>query len=124
MGHAASHAGTSLAIACAQVNPRVGDIAGNAALVRRLRNEAAAQQADLVVFPELVLVGYPPEDLVLRPALVEAAACALTTLVYENTDELLTVHPAAAGIQLDLAAQTGPIPVHPGAERALETLGD
>ena len=74
----------SLAIACAQVNPTVGDIAGNAALIRRTRDAAHAQHADLVVFPELVLVGYPPEDLVLRPALVEAAACALADLQRES----------------------------------------
>ena len=84
MGHAANHPSASLAIACAQVNPRVGDISGNAALVRRLREEAAAQQADLVVFPELVLVGYPPEDLVLRPALVDAAAYVLADLQRES----------------------------------------
>jgi NAD+ synthase len=74
----------SLVIAFAQVNPTVGDIPGNAALVRRIRDEAAAQGADLVVFPELVLVGYPPEDLVLRPALVEAASCALADLQRES----------------------------------------
>ncbi len=73
-----------LTIACAQVNPTVGNIAANAALVRRIRDEAGTQRADLVVFPELVLVGYPPEDLVLRPALVEAAACALGDLQRES----------------------------------------
>jgi NAD+ synthase len=75
----------SLTIAIAQVNPVVGDISGNLALVRRTRDEAAALGADLVVFPELVLAGYPPEDLVLRPALVEAAASALHALVGEST---------------------------------------
>ena len=75
----------SLTIAIAQVNPVVGDISGNLALVRRTRDDAAALGADLVVFPELVLVGYPPEDLVLRPALVEAAASALHALVGEST---------------------------------------
>ncbi|HET9193173.1 MAG TPA: NAD+ synthase [Vicinamibacterales bacterium] len=73
-----------LTIACAQVNPTVGDVRGNAALIRRIRDEAAAQHADLVVFPELVLVGYPPEDLVLRPALVEAARSALGDLQRES----------------------------------------
>ena len=63
-----------LSIALAQLNPTVGDVAGNPALVRRARDQAAALGADLVVCSELVLVGYPPEDLVLRPALVEAAA--------------------------------------------------
>ena len=83
MSHDA-HQLPSLAIACAQVNPTVGDVAGNAALVRRTRDAAAAQGADVVIFPELVLVGYPPEDLVLRPAIVEAAACALADLQRES----------------------------------------
>ena len=74
----------TLTIALAQVNPHVGDVAGNVALVRRTRDDAAAQGADLVVFPELVLVGYPPEDLVLRPALVDAVAHALRALERES----------------------------------------
>ena len=74
----------TLTIALAQVNPVVGDVAGNAARVRRARDEATARGADLVALSELVLVGYPPEDLVLRPALVEAAAAALRELVEES----------------------------------------
>jgi NAD+ synthase len=74
----------TLTIALAQVNPIVGDVSGNAALVRRIRQEAAGRGADLVVFSELVLVGYPPEDLVLRPALVDAAAAVLRELVEES----------------------------------------
>jgi len=70
----------TLKIALAQVNPTVGDVAGNLALVRRRREQAAAAGADLVVSPELVLVGYPPEDLVLRPALVQAATDAVREL--------------------------------------------
>ena len=75
-----------LSIALAQVNPTVGDVTGNAALVRRARQNAAALKADLVVFSELVLVGYPPEDLVLRPALVQAAAAALRELQQASAD--------------------------------------
>ena len=45
-----------LSIACAQINPRVGDITGNAALVRQARSDATALGADLVLFSELVLV--------------------------------------------------------------------
>ena len=74
----------TLTIAFSQLNPTVGDVAGNTALVRRARDDAAAQGADLVVFSELVLVGYPPEDLVLRPALVETAAAALRDLERES----------------------------------------
>ena len=73
-----------LSIALAQLNPRVGDVAGNLARVRRARDRAAELGADLVVFSELVLVGYPPEDLVLRPALVDAAASALRELERES----------------------------------------
>ena len=75
----------SLSIALAQVNPTVGDLTGNAALVRRARDEAAALGADLVIFPELVLVGYPPEDLVLRPSVVEGASAVLRELQHEST---------------------------------------
>jgi len=74
----------TLTIAFSQLNPIVGDVAGNTALVRRARDDAAAQGADLVVFSELVLVGYPPEDLVLRPALVQTAAAALRDLERES----------------------------------------
>jgi len=76
--------GLGLSIAIAQLNPRVGDVAGNLARVRRARDRAAELGADLVVFSELVLVGYPPEDLVLRPALVDAAASALRELERES----------------------------------------
>jgi NAD+ synthase len=74
----------TLSIAIAQLNPTIGDIAGNTAAIRRARDMAATQGADLVVFSELVLVGYPPEDLVLRPALIEAAAHALRELESES----------------------------------------
>jgi NAD+ synthase len=74
----------TLSLAVAQLNPIVGDVAGNAALIRRARSEAAAQGADLVVFSELVVVGYPPEDLVLRPALVQSAANVLGELERES----------------------------------------
>jgi NAD+ synthase len=57
-----------LSIAIAQLNPIVGDVAGNTAKVRAARAEAAKQGADIVIFSELVLSGYPPEDLVLKPA--------------------------------------------------------
>jgi NAD+ synthase len=62
-----------LSIALAQLNPIVGDIAGNVARLERARAEAAALGADVVLFPELFVCGYPPEDLVRKPAF--AAAC-------------------------------------------------
>lgn len=60
-----------LRISLAQLNLLVGDIEGNAELVIKTTNEYAKQGADLVVFPELCLTGYPPEDLLYRPALHE-----------------------------------------------------
>ncbi len=76
----------TLRIALAQVNPTVGDISGNLDLARRVRKDAARQGADLVVFPELFLCGYPPEDLVLKPAFVAACAKALETLAADTAD--------------------------------------
>jgi NAD+ synthase len=73
-----------LTLALAQINPTVGDIAGNAARIRRMRDDAASYGADLVVFPELAVAGYPPEDLVLRPAFVQAAAAILAELERES----------------------------------------
>jgi NAD+ synthase len=73
-----------LAIAVAQLNSTVGDIAGNAEKVRHARAEAAAQGADLVVFPELYISGYPPEDLVLKPAFQAACRSAVEQLARET----------------------------------------
>ena len=75
-----------LAIAVAQLNSTVGDIAGNADKVRRARKDARAQGADLVVFPELFIAGYPPEDLVLKPAFQAACRAEIEKLARETSD--------------------------------------
>jgi NAD+ synthase len=75
-----------LAIAVAQLNPTVGDIAGNADKARRARAEAAREGADLVAFPELFLSGYPPEDLVLKPAFQAACRVQVEALARETAD--------------------------------------
>jgi NAD+ synthase (glutamine-hydrolysing) len=64
-------------IAAAQLNTVVGDLDGNVARIVDAYDAAASAGADLVVFPELSITGYPPEDLLLRPAFVAAAAEAL-----------------------------------------------
>ena len=76
----------TLAIALAQLNPTVGDIDGNAAQVRRARAEAKGQGADLVIYSELNLCGYPPEDLVLKPAFQERCEAAVRALAAETAD--------------------------------------
>ncbi|MBW2713173.1 MAG: NAD+ synthase, partial [Deltaproteobacteria bacterium] len=58
-------------IGLAQVNPTVGDFAGNRRLVENATEEAWAEGAELVIFPELVLTGYPPLDLLSRPGFIE-----------------------------------------------------
>ncbi|MGI9504218.1 MAG: nitrilase-related carbon-nitrogen hydrolase, partial [Geminicoccaceae bacterium] len=73
-------------IAIAQTNPTVGDIDGNLALIRATRAKAAEEKADLVLFPELMICGYPPEDLVLKPALQERCRAAIETLAADTTD--------------------------------------
>jgi NAD+ synthase len=75
-----------LAIAIAQLNPTVGDIVGNAVKVRRARVEASRQGADLVVFPELFIAGYPPEDLVLKPAFQASCRAMIEELACETAE--------------------------------------
>ncbi|MBC2665127.1 NAD+ synthase [Novosphingobium flavum] len=68
----------TLRITLAQVNQSVGDIVGNARSMLAARDKAKG--SDLIVFPELHLIGYPPEDLILKPALIERAAAELERL--------------------------------------------
>ncbi len=77
----------SLTIALAQVNPTVGDIAGNVALIKDVREKARATGADLVVFPELTVSGYPPEDLVYRVSFLEACERAVGELAELTADK-------------------------------------
>src|SRR5216683_1020102 len=74
------------AITLAQLNPTVGDVAGNAAKARAARARAQADGADLVVLPELFIAGYPPEDLVLKPAFQAACRAAVETLARDTGD--------------------------------------
>ncbi|TIS58299.1 MAG: NAD+ synthase [Mesorhizobium sp.] len=75
-----------LRIAVAQLNPTVGDVAGNLAKAREARADAARQGADLVLFTELFLAGYPPEDLVLKPAFLKACERAAEDLARDTAD--------------------------------------
>jgi len=81
----------TLRLALAQINATVGDIAGNAAKIEDWLQKARAQEADLVLFPEMTLSGYPPEDLLLKPDFIAACRSAL--------DDLL---PATSGLTVAL----------------------
>src|SRR6195256_392260 len=71
-------------ITMAQLNPTVGDVEGNAAKARGARAQAKADGADLLVLPELFITGYPPEDLVLKPAFQAACRSAIEELARET----------------------------------------
>ena len=77
---------TELLITLAQLNPSVGDVDGNAAKARAARVRARADGAALLVFPELFICGYPPEDLVLKPAFQSACRAAVEALARETAD--------------------------------------
>src|SRR4029078_12157590 len=71
-------------ISLAQLTPTVGDVTGNAAKARAARDKAGADGADLLVLPELFICGYPPEDLVLKPAFQAACRAAVEELARET----------------------------------------
>jgi NAD+ synthase (glutamine-hydrolysing) len=76
-----------LRLALAQVNAVVGDLAGNADLVVEYCKDATAQDAHLVVFPEMMLTGYPIEDLAMRASLIKASQAAVEVLATRLQDE-------------------------------------
>src|SRR5215203_2991680 len=73
----------SMRLALAQINAVVGDLEGNRDRILAALADARGQNAELVLFPELAVTGYPPEDLLLRPGFVRAAADALHRLALE-----------------------------------------
>lgn len=76
----------TLSICLAQLNPVVGNVEANIARARSARAEAAAKGADLIVFTELFVSGYPPEDLVLKPAFQDAARAVLEDFAADTAD--------------------------------------
>ena len=96
--------------AIAQINAKVGDLAGNARLLAAAARSAHAQGATLVLAPELALTGYPPEDLLLRPAFMSACAQALQALASELADcaglHLIVGHPHQFGLLGDVRSKS------------------
>ncbi len=96
--------------AIAQINSTVGDLAGNARLLATAARHAHAAGARLVLAPELALAGYPPEDLLLRPAFMQACADTMATLAAELADceglHLIVGHPHQFGLHGDLRSKS------------------
>ncbi len=99
-----------LTVALAQINATVGDIDGNARKIIDAARHAHAQGAALVVAPELALTGYPPEDLLLRPAFMRACAAALAAMAAELAAcqglHVLVGHPHQFGPHGDLRTKS------------------
>ncbi|GAA4451497.1 NAD+ synthase [Phytohabitans houttuyneae] len=87
----------TLRLALAQVNPTVGDLSGNAAIVREWSRAAADSGAQLVAFPEMMLTGYPVEDLVFRESFVAASVAALERLAADLAADGLGDLPVVVG---------------------------
>jgi len=101
-------------LALAQVNPTVGDLGGNAQAVREWTARAAEQGAHLVAFPEMMLTGYPVEDLALRASFVDASRAALaqlaTDLVADGHGDLPVVLGYLDEAPYSLSAAARPLP--------------
>ncbi len=80
-----------LRLALAQVNPTVGDLAGNAALIKQSVDQAVGAGAHIAIFPEMVLTGYPVEDLALRPSFQVASKSALSALASQLDKSIVSI---------------------------------
>jgi NAD+ synthase (glutamine-hydrolysing) len=80
-----------LRVALAQINPTVGDFAGNAALIQEAITSAQKQSAEIIVFPEMIVTGYPVEDLALRPSFQAASIAAVEKIASSISGEIVAV---------------------------------
>ena len=110
-------------VALAQINPTVGDLAGNAAKIVEFARRAHAQGAQLVITPELSLCGYPPEDLLLRPAFMEACRASLVDCAKALADlpglHVVVGHPHQWGDQGDVRTKSLAVPARHNAASVL-----
>jgi NAD+ synthase (glutamine-hydrolysing) len=93
-------------IAMAQINPTVGDIAGNTRLIKAWIKDARKVKADLVAFPEMAVTGYPPEDLLLKPGFVDDNRRALDDIARECSGIVAVVGYVGQGTMV--RAKSGP----------------
>ena len=80
-------------ITLAQLNPTIGDIRGNVAKVTQTLSQCSKDSPDLVVFPELFLVGYPPRDLLERPSFIAKTEAAIQELLHVSHKCQQTIPP-------------------------------
>ena len=73
-------------LALVQANPTLGDFTGNIKIIRDFIHVARLNKVDLLIFPELMITGYPPEDMVFLPDFVESNRRALQSLLKETSD--------------------------------------
>ena len=110
-------------VALAQINPTVGDLAGNTAKIVEFARRAHAQGAQLVITPELSLCGYPPEDLLLRPAFMEACKASLIGCAEALADlpglHVVVGHPHQWGDQADVRTKSLAVAVRHNAASVL-----
>ncbi len=110
-------------VALAQINPTVGDLAGNAAKIVESARRAHALGAQLVITPELSLCGYPPEDLLLRPAFMQACQDALIDCAKALADlpglHVVVGHPHQWGDRGDVRTKSHAVPVRHNAASVL-----
>ncbi len=104
-------------IALAQINPTVGDLEGNVARILSAVKQAAAQAPDLIVFPEMVLAGYPPRDILLDESFPPAALAALADLA----EQLTGFPPVLLG---SIAPADSSLPNHPNLYNAAWLVQD
>ena len=110
-------------VALAQINPTVGDLAGNAAKIVESARRAHALGAQLVITPELSLCGYPPEDLLLRPAFMEACQTSLVDCARALADlpglHVVVGHPHQWGDRGDVRTKSHAVPARHNAASVL-----
>jgi NAD+ synthase (glutamine-hydrolysing) len=75
-------------IAIAQLNPTIGDLSGNSNLIREAAKQATVEGANLLLTPELSLLGYPPRDLLMNPSFIAIAAAHLVQLCHRSWQSL------------------------------------
>jgi NAD+ synthase (glutamine-hydrolysing) len=80
-----------LRVALAQINPTVGDLAGNAGLIAAAVTAAKDHGANLIVFPEMIVTGYPVEDLALRPSFQAASIRAVQEIAASITGDIVAI---------------------------------